>query len=365
MVGLAPLVLVAHVSALHGRASLARSEGNAVPATVNEPLLPGDTFATHAGAAAEIALDASVAVRVDGNSRVQLVSLARHHRYVRLLDGTIDVSAHRNGDAPRIETSAGAVAPDSPGSFRISAAGGETSVTAERGTIRILTPNGMQILRPGEVVTIGGTPDAPALHYGTPAPPDDFDRFNLERDAVPAENAYLSRYGTWTTLPRYGEVWRPSERSEWTPFLNGRWFWRNALGWTWISRESWGWTPYHYGAWTYDAHDGWCWVPPSGSASTIAWASGNGALFTILNGSRMTKIGWLPLAPNEPSHPRLSQYANAQAPNAVVTLDFGDFYSGNVSRAREETVKALPATLRIGTPQPPKGYHSEPSARSM
>jgi ferric-dicitrate binding protein FerR (iron transport regulator) len=155
---LAPIALaaVAHIGEARGSGTIALRDGRQIALQINVPVLAGDAIVTRAGARADVQLDDRVSVRLAEDTTVRVGDLTPHRRDVRLLAGTIAVSARAGGDAPRIETKNGAFGPDSPGLFRISVAGGTTSVVALSGTLRIITPGGMQILSPGERVEVEG-----------------------------------------------------------------------------------------------------------------------------------------------------------------------------------------------------------------
>lgn len=366
MVGVAAIALVAHVSVLQGHGTISRAEGGTVVALRNAPLLTGDTFATLGSTNAEIAFEPAIAVRLDDDTAIQLLDETIHHRDARLLGGTIDLSASGSADAPRIETPSVTIAPDAPDLIRISVVQGITVVLARRGTLRILTPNGTQILSPGEMVTVEGDPSAPTLHYSAPPGNDAFDGFNETRDATPSGLDDLARYGSWVTIGRYGRAWRPRESTSWAPYRDGRWFYRAGIGWTWIAHASWGWIPYRYGAWTYDAKDAWCWVPPRAAKTPLAWSASNAVFFSVLKGGHTQSIGWIPLAPAEPFHARVSAYLNAVAPGGISVLPLSQFYSGAFSHVATPTLASLPQTLRLQAPRrPAPTYQRAPSASKM
>jgi hypothetical protein len=114
-------------------------------------------------------------------------------------------------------------------------------------------------------------------------------RLKPPRKSFAELRAVVSPYGTWTTVPVYGEVWKPRAElvgSGWTPFTQGRWMYTEC-GWTWVSAFSdWGWAPFHFGRFALTPTDGWVWVPDvSWSPSPVAWREGDAS------------IGWAPLPP--------------------------------------------------------------------
>ncbi len=361
--GVAALVLAAHVSVLQGNGTITRAEGGRIVALRNAPVLDGDAFATLTGAQGEIALDARDFVRLDGETGVQILSLTPHERDLRLTTGTIELSVSAADDAPHVETPLLPLTPDTPGLYRISVSGTSTTVLTEQGSLRVLTPNGIEYLAPGEQLTIDGTASAPHLHYASPPARDLFDAFNQARDESESTDTFKA-YGTWVHLKSYGAAWQPREYPGWAPYRSGRWLWRKDFGWTWIARESWGWVPYHSGAWVYDAKRGWCWVAPRVSASP-SWQSSNAVFFAIVQDGRTQSIGWTPQAPGEPFHAHLSDYENAQAHGGVTLLGVAAFYSGNFSRLSTPPYERLPSGIRMQAPLPPQLHHNAPSPSRM
>ena len=101
--------------------------------------------------------------------------------------------------------------------------------------------------------------------------------------------AELNPYGTWLTVPDYGNCWRPTAAvvdTSWRPYHHrGRWLYSD-LGWYWQSDYSWGHIPFHYGRWANHRSHGWIWVP--GNTWAPAWVSWRRS---------STYCGWAPLPP--------------------------------------------------------------------
>jgi DNA segregation ATPase FtsK/SpoIIIE-like protein len=96
----------------------------------------------------------------------------------------------------------------------------------------------------------------------------------------------LAPYGTWTSLPEYGQVWIPRDVAPgWRPYTTGRWVY-TAYGWTWVSDQKWGWAPFHYGRWAYVASYGWVWIP--GTVWAPAW---------VVWRHTPGWVGWAPMPP--------------------------------------------------------------------
>lgn len=108
------------------------------------------------------------------------------------------------------------------------------------------------------------------------------------RDVASIDMFYgsLGRWGSWTSDPYYGRVWRPSGISSgWRPYMLGHWA-TDRGGRRWISDEPFGWATYHYGRWGRN-NQGWFWVP--GRQYGASWVDWN---------DRGSNIGWAPMPPS-------------------------------------------------------------------
>ncbi len=104
----------------------------------------------------------------------------------------------------------------------------------------------------------------------------------------------LDRYGRWTVVASYGSVWIPyNVGPHWSPYWEGRWYYRPHWGWTWVSYEPWGWLPYHYGRWHHGPGIGWYWIPGA-SFGFHFWSPG---LVRFYRGPNW--LSWCPLGPGD------------------------------------------------------------------
>lgn len=100
---------------------------------------------------------------------------------------------------------------------------------------------------------------------------------------------YLSPYGTWVTVARFGRAWQPSVQfvgPDFYPYgTGGRWVYTDA-GWVFDSDYPFSWAVFHYGRWMVDPFHGWVWVPGNTWAPAwVSWRTGG------------TYVGWAPLGP--------------------------------------------------------------------
>jgi hypothetical protein len=98
----------------------------------------------------------------------------------------------------------------------------------------------------------------------------------------------LETRGRWTTVGRFGEVWKPANvPGSWRPYRLGKWVYTDEWGWYWASNEDFGWITYHYGRWVYDPHLGWVWAPDDEwGPAWVRWRRG------------AQYVGWCPLPPD-------------------------------------------------------------------
>lgn len=102
----------------------------------------------------------------------------------------------------------------------------------------------------------------------------------------------LSPYGSWRSVPRWGEVWIPANVGRnWQPYTVGHWVYSEDYGWFWVSdteEAEWGWVAYHYGRWAHDDSIGWFWLPGNEwGPAWVDWRRGD------------EYVGWAPLPPEE------------------------------------------------------------------
>ncbi len=317
---------VGRLSLMNGSVSVAHGDaGQMAGAVVNAPLVTSDRVLTGADGRAEVEFDGANLVRVAGSTELRMGDLQYKRFQVQIAQGTITFRILHDNDAQvEISTPSVSVRPLRQGIYRVSVSPeGLTEVTVRAGEAEIASPTGSEPLRAGQTMMSRGSSSDPEFRTVGAAAPDDWDRWNADRDRV-FENAGdvgrytspdiygaedLASYGRWTNDPAYGNVWIPNEGSDWAPYQDGRWSYLDYYGWTWVSYDPWGWAPYHYGRW-YRGSFGWAWYPGAITAryswrpalvGFIGWgAPGFGG---VGFGFGFGNIGWVPLAPFEAFHP--------------------------------------------------------------
>jgi hypothetical protein len=320
---------VARVSLINGNVSVRRGDaGDWVAATINTPLVYGDTISTGPNSRAEVQLDFANVLRLDSNTTVKIATLDRSHIQMQVGQGLANFDVlYQDSAQAEIDTPNVAVRPLGNGSYRIQVdSPDQTMVTIRQGEADVSTPQGSTRVESGQLITIQGV-NNPQYRTADAAPPDAWDQWNSQRDRIIADASSwhhtdryytgaqdLDAYGHWMYVPDYGQVWTPYAYAGWAPYRDGRWVWEPYYGWTWVSYEPWGWAPYHYGRW-FLYGSSWCWWPGPVAyypAYYPVWApayvsffgfgyGGGGWSFSV--GFGFGNVGWFPIGPADPFYP--------------------------------------------------------------
>jgi len=268
---------VARISLIHGDVSTQRGDSKDwSAAALNAPVVAGDRVSTGDKARTELQLDYANMLRLAEHTQANITQLTRSQIQIQLGHGMANYSVFKNSDADaEIDTPNVAIRTERrESSFRILVtADDHTEVLVRRGEVEVTTPQGGTRVGAGQFITVQGTGDQEQYKIGEAPARDDWDQWNTDRDnmirnAVSRQrtNDYyvgaedLDAHGTWSEIPDYGPVWRPSEPAGWAPYRDGRWVYEPYWGWTWVSYDDWGWAPYHYGRWMY-YDNAWAWWP--------------------------------------------------------------------------------------------------------
>jgi len=339
---------LSRISLIEGEVLLQRGDDEDwVAASVNMPLRPHDKLWATGDARAEIQFDDGTVVRLAENSNLDLLSLEPDFIQLQLTLGVASFTARPSSqtgtDQPymEIDTPQATAQVSRSTAFRVDVAeDGSTVITVRDGELELNRDEGPVVIAADQRVVIEGG-DSPDYLLETAAAPDEWDRWNTDRDAQrtrAADREHLSSdtvmgvtelytFGGWNLVPAYGWVWSPRVVAGWTPYQIGRWVWMEPWGWTWVSYEPWGWLPYHYGRWIMAGGLGWVWVP----GPTLGfWAPG---YVRFIYGP--TWVGWVPLGPGEiyyyrpgPSVNIDINLINDRVPGAVVVMSRRRFVTG-------------------------------------
>jgi ferric-dicitrate binding protein FerR (iron transport regulator) len=324
---------VARISFIHGDVSTQRGDsGGWSAATLNQPVMSGDSLSTGDGARTELQLDFANTLRLGPNSKATVANFTHKNIQIQLGQGLANYTVSKDSEAePEIDTPNVAVHPaHRDGVFRIEVRpDGDTIVIVRKGEAQIATPQGSADVRVGEMATIRGDSNSAEYKISDAPDRDQWDEWNADRDHM-IQNAQswhhtnryytgaqdLDAYGTWRNVPDYGDVWVPNEPDGWVPYRDGNWTYEPYYGWTWVGYEPWGWAPYHYGRWLWYG-GGWGWWPgpvwgwyrPFWAPAYVSfWGWGAGFGFGFGWGG-WGGFGWLPLGPGDWFHPWWGGYA--------------------------------------------------------
>ena len=326
---------VGRVSLIHGDVSTMRGDsGDWVAASVNAPVVRGDTVSTADRSQSEIQLDYANVMRLAPQTEAKVADLSRTVIQVQLARGLLNFTVFKGTEADvEIDTLNVAVRPLREGIYRIEVnPAGETRVIVREGEAEIATPQGSTKLGKNQLITVQGT-DEPQYQIAQAPKRDEWDDWNRQRDSAIGDaqsyryaNHYytgaqdLDRNGRWVQVPDYDWCWTPYVNNGWVPYRDGRWVWEPYWGWTWVSYEPWGWAPYHYGRWFLHSNS-WYWWPGYRSYGYYpTWAPAYVSFIGFGFGGRnwnfgfgfgFGSIGWLPLGPYDryyPWHGRNNRY---------------------------------------------------------
>jgi hypothetical protein len=310
---------VARLNYVQGQVSFEPSgEQDWATAVVNRPMTTGDRLWADKESRAELHVG-STAFRIDQNTGISFLELNDDAIQLQLSEGTVLIRLRHLDDNQTVEVDAPNVAVilQKIGEYRIDTNenGDETVVSVFSGQAQATGGGQSYTIISDQQARFAGTD---TLQYSLEDMPaaDDFDEWCFSRDGnedhvgsvryVSSEvTGYedLDEYGSWTTVPDYGQVWVPSGIAEgWAPYRMGHWAWIAPWGWTWVDDEPWGFAPFHYGRWGFYGSR-WCWVPgpivphPFWAPALVAFVGvGGGVNLSVSVGAG---IGWFPLAPGE------------------------------------------------------------------
>jgi hypothetical protein len=314
-------------------------------ATVNYPLTTSDHLVTGKDSRAELHIGPN-AIRLDANSNFGFLNLDDTIVQVSLTEGSMEIRLQllSDDDSFEIATPNGAITLLRTGDYRVDTDPDRdaTMLTVRAGQAELFSGSNSKIIRAQETAYVRENQDADVRSANER---DDFDAFISNREGVDSApvNARvapevtgaedLNAYGSWQTLPSYGDVWVPPVEPDWAPYSNGDWSYVDPWGWTWVDSAPWGFAPFHYGRWIF-ARNRWMWVPDS-RTDRVTYSP---ALVAFYGGGASGSVSWYALAPRDPWTPPWRTgpagalgipikyyYPNRTAPGAIRTMSQIDF----------------------------------------
>jgi len=281
--------------------------GEWVPASINMPLVDGDRIWVPEEGRTELQLRDGSFLRLDENSALEILTVEKDSFQFYLTEGRGYANfGGLKGSLLQIDTPVSSIRAYDRSNFRIETTqDGYTDISVYRGVVYAENRDGITRVDGGNTLSLKEGTYAELSPLG---PPDEWERWNRERDRRFAERRPPSRYlpdelqayssdfeenGRWVQVREYGYIWTPTVvvSAGWAPYRIGRWVWIGG-DYVWVSYEPWGWAPYHYGRWAFISRIGWCWVPPTRGA--VYWGPG------FVGWVRTpTHVSWVPLAPRE------------------------------------------------------------------
>jgi len=353
--------------------------GDWVPASINMPLREGDRIWVPEDGTAELQTKDGSYLRLADRSALEILTLDSDSYQTYLTEGRLYAYFRGGRDSLiQIDTSLSSVRAYERSKFNLDVPErGPVNVSVIQGEVDVENRDGRIKVASGEMLSLG---EGAYSEKSTLGAPDEWERWNWDRDREIAERRPPSRYlpeelqpysndfydnGRWVHTPDYGYVWTPtvSVSVGWAPYRHGRWVWIGG-DYVWVSYEPWGWAPYHYGRWSFVASFGWCWVPPARGA--VYWGPGYvGWVYTS------NRVAWVPLAPREVYYGRGHHgphsvnitnvnvtnvhvdkvvYKNVRVNNAVTTVNHDTFVRGKPADARVNENPFLTEKVHVGRP---------------
>jgi hypothetical protein len=353
--------------------------GDWVPASINMPLREGDRIWVPEEGIAEIQTKDGSYLRLADKSALEILTLDRDSYQTYLTEGRLYANFGGGRDSLlQIDTSTSSVRAYERSKFKVDVPErGPVNISVLQGEVTVENRDGRIRVASGEMLSLG---EGAYSEKSTLGAPDDWERWNWERDRMIAERRPPSRYlpeelqpysndfydnGRWVHTPDYGYVWTPtvSVSVGWAPYRAGRWVWIGG-DYVWVSYEPWGWAPYHYGRWAFAVSIGWCWVPPVRGA--VYWGPGYvGWVYTSRH------VAWVPLAPGEiyygrghygPHSVNITNvnvtdvhvdkvvYKNVRINNAVTTVNHDTFVRGKPGEAHVKENPFITEKVHVGRP---------------
>ena len=350
-----------------------------VPASINMPLKEGDRIWVPEGGAAELQMKDGSYLRLAERSALEILSLDSDSYQAYLTEGRLYAHFRGNRDSLlQIDTLTSSVRAYGRSKFKVDVPErGPVNFSVLQGEVMVENREGRVTVASGEMLSLG---EGGYSEKSTLNSPDDWERWNWDRDREIAERRPPSRYlpeelqpysndfydnGRWVNTPDYGYVWTPTVAVSvgWAPYRSGRWVWIGG-DYVWVSYEPWGWAPYHYGRWSFVVSIGWCWVPPARGA--VYWGPGYvGWVYTSRH------VAWVPLAPGEiyygrghygPHSVNITNvnvtnvhvdkvvYKNVKINNAVTTVNHDTFVRGKPAEAHVKENPFLTEKVHVGRP---------------
>ncbi len=194
------------------------------PAGINMPLRDGDQIWVPEGARTEIQARNGTAIRLEGNSSLDIVTVDNDSLqcYLGLGQAYLNFRARRDS-VIQLDTPVSSVRVYDPALFNVAVSGnGETDISVFKGRIYAESMSGRTQVVAGKMLSLG---NRYADLFPLSRMMDEWERWNLERDRGLAGRGYSVQYlpyeldgyaadfdnnGRWVYTGEYGYVWTPT-----------------------------------------------------------------------------------------------------------------------------------------------------------
>lgn len=296
---------IVRLSEVQGTVKINRSAGDGFEkAFMNLPVIEGCRVKTGKDGRAEVEFEDGSALRLAPGSEVEFTRLAlgddgQKFSTLQLVSGTVYGNFHpkkagdKSGDQFLLNFAHESITLAEPAHFRVQLGGAsKATVAVFKGKLTAAGPSGQFEVAEKHSATIDFANDDPpkndpakndaamkdtfVIAKNYEAEPSDawdhqqtdyHDRYaSAGASSLSSPYGYgmsdLNYYGSFTTLPGYGNVWQPYFiGANWSPFQDGAWAFYPGFGYMWVSGYPWGWMPYSYGNWAFASGFGWFWQP--------------------------------------------------------------------------------------------------------
>jgi FecR protein len=289
LAAVSPEVRIVRLSLAQGDVQMDRNSGDGWEQAINNmPLSGGARIYAAENSKAELEFEDGSSIRLVGPAQISLIQLSFSPdgspvNEIEIGSGLVYVNARLNNHAAfRIKDASGeSFAITQPSHLRFKVEEQVASLSVMDGEVEALSDASNPRIHGGESYNyILGQSGSAARVARVPKEGEDGwnqqrDRYNDQYASAGAQysgsdnpNAYgsadLGYYGSYDTVPGYGEVWQPAGVGpDWDPFGYGAWSYYPSWGWTFVSGYPWGWTPFFFGDWFFIGGRGWCWRPGS------------------------------------------------------------------------------------------------------
>ena len=156
-------------------------------------------------ARAEVQFDNANFLRLGANTEAQFAQMEQNRYQIQVARGTVDFSVIRQTSADiEVDTPSVSVRPRERGNYRITVLeDGQSEITVRAGQVEVYTPRGVETVTAGKTMMVRGDPANPEYQIVAAIGPDDWDRWNADRDRR-LESAGNNVYNRYVSPDVYG-----------------------------------------------------------------------------------------------------------------------------------------------------------------